>query len=142
MEPDMHTYTIYKVEAPDAETAVLAVNDFLDSSTGEDYTTAFDWYDPDYTEVLPDFTEADFQKLREDELATYRTLLDEALSLPDTLDCEKGHRLRRAGQLLEPDCLSSPDRLVLDLMQWCDTSDWCDESEPTGIYYVRTNRHS
>jgi hypothetical protein len=126
-----HIHTIVKVKASSPDGAIAAVKNLLTNDGEYSHPAPFDWFDEDATKISAECkTEADYDKLREEELAEYRRYLAEALQLPDD-NSVKAYCLTRAGEALGDNEFWSTERLAYSM-------DW---TEGAYTYYVETDRH-
>ena len=126
----MHLHTIIKTKANSEQEAIDRVNSIITDYEEYNFSGGFDYVDKEATEVLKDFTEKDFEKLREDELKQYKDDLEKALKMEDT-NIMKGYYLVSAGEALQSDVFCSAQRYA-----------YTDEdNEGSNTYYLDTDRH-
>ena len=126
-----HLTTIVRVKADTEEEAISLVGDLLTCDGEYNTPSPFDWVDGDGIKISEEVkSEADFKKLREQELKEYEYSLAKANELP-TDDLMKGFYLVRAGEALLADRFWCTERLAYEL-------DW---SDGKNTYYVETDRH-
>jgi len=131
----MHLHTIVKVTAKDEAEAIEKVENLL-TSDGDYRIDPFDYID-DTARISEEVkTEADFQKVVEQEkieAEEYLKRSEEEKSKPNGM---RGYLIRMAGESLSPDRFWSTERLAYNYDFYETNGD-----EEGKVFYVETDRH-
>lgn len=129
-----HLCTIFRVKAETEEDAIDDVNNFLEGCPYDGHP--FDYFDESETVISEDIkTEEDFQALRQEEIDSYKSYLEQALKLPDD-NIWKSSNLKWAGQALDASDWDSIERLAYEYAY-----EQQEEDAPGKIWFVDTDRH-
>lgn len=132
-----HLNTVVRMRADNAEQAIERTNDLI-TDNGEyghfSGSLSFDWFAEDETKISEEVkTEADFIKLREQELAEHEGYLKRAGKEIETE--MKGYYYEMAGECLQANKFWSTQRLAYNY-----ADDWQPETQGN-IFFVDTDRH-